>query len=323
MMKTSEMLLGALVADAACLGTHWIYQPERIAEIAARQDGQAAFTPVDPANYEGVKGFFAHGARRNGMLTQVGEVLRLAIQSINANAGAFDADAYQAAFAAHFGAGGSYQGYIDGPTKAALTNIAAQVSPTGSDDDQTPALARLPAIVAAYHGTDALGAMITASMQVTNVHDVAGAYNAAFADVLVRVMDGASLADALDAGAQGADDAIKADLMAALSSDEQSSTVFAGLTGMMGRACNLPSAGPVMFHILRDSGSYAEAIERNILAGGDSAGRSIMIGAIMACVHGVGTPKGIPLDWVLHLDGAAQIWSECQMLGADTQPCRG
>jgi predicted butyrate kinase (DUF1464 family) len=81
--------------------------------------------PVDAANYEGVRGYFAHGGRSVGMLTQYGETLRLAIQSVNAAGGDFDVAAYQAAFVAHFGAGGSYQGYIDRVTRGALNNIAS------------------------------------------------------------------------------------------------------------------------------------------------------------------------------------------------------
>ncbi|CAN0603008.1 unnamed protein product, partial [Ectocarpus sp. 12 AP-2014] len=176
--QTSEMLLGALVSDAATLGLHWLYDADRIAEIAARRGGHCAFTPVDAANYEGVQGYFAHGARHSGMLTQYGEVLRLAIKSMNANAGAFDVASYQATFAAHFGPGGTYQGYIDRPTRAALSNIAEERVPSGLDDDQNPAVARLPAILAGYHGQDTLAEMVTQAMEVTNVNDVAGAYSA-------------------------------------------------------------------------------------------------------------------------------------------------
>jgi ADP-ribosylglycohydrolase len=196
-----------------------------------------------------------------------------------------------------------------------LENIAAQRKPSGIDDNQTPALARLPAILVGYHGQDGLSDMIKASMEVTNVNDVAAAYTAAFADVLGRVMQDEPLKEALDAAAASADEAIKPDLVAALASAETDSTVFAGLTGLMGRACSLPSAGPVMFHILKHSDSYQTAIERNILAGGDNAGRSILIGAIMGRVHGIATPTGIPLSWVLQMKDGAKIWKECELLG--------
>ena len=315
MTRNADLLLGALVADAACLGLHWIYNVERVAEVTARQNGQCAFTPVEARNFEGVK-TFAHKDRENGMFTQIGEVLRLAIQSMNAQGGKFDVPAYQSAFAAFFGAGGPFVGFMDRPTRGALANIAAEVNPSGIDDNQTPALARLPAILVAYEGQDHLPDMIKTAMEVTNINAEATAFSNVFADLTTRIMKGEALDTALLAAANAADEIAKADLLNALNTPEDDSVVFAGLNGLMGRACYLPAAGPVMFHILARSASYQEAIERNILAAGDTAGRAIMIGAIMARIHGVATPTGVPLSWVLQLKDGAEIWQECQTLAA-------
>ncbi|MEP3675369.1 ADP-ribosylglycohydrolase family protein [Sulfitobacter sp.] len=316
MIKNAELLLGALVADAACLGLHWIYDVGIIADIVARQNGTSAFTPVDPKNFEKVK-TFAHKDRRDGMFTQIGEVLHLTIRSMNATGGKFDVPAYEAAFASFFGAGGGYQGFMDRPTKGALANIAAGVSPSGIDDNQTPALSRLPAILVGYHGQDQLPDMVKTAMEVTNINAEAAAFSDVFADLTTRIMNGEPLQAGLHAAANAADDIAKADLLNALSTSEEDSVVFAGLNGLMGRACYLPAAGPVMFHILARSASYQEAIERNILAGGDSAGRSIMIGAIMARIHGVATETGVPLSWVLKLEGGAKVWQDCVALAGE------
>jgi ADP-ribosylglycohydrolase len=311
--QTSAMLLGALVADAASLGLHWLYDPDRIAEIATAR-GSAAFAPVDAAFFEGAKGYFAHAGRHAGMLTQYGEALLVGMRSMVDSKGIFDAAAQRSDFAAHFGPGGAYSGYIDRPTRGALERIAAEQPPSGIDDDQNPALARLPAIVAAYHASPDLAAQAEAAMQITNVNAVAGAYTAVFADLLCRVLNGASVAEALGAAAEAATGDVQAALKDALTTSEADSTVYAGLVG---RACHLPTSGPVMFHVLRHSTSYADAVERNILAGGDSAGRSLMIGAAMGAAHGIATPKGIPLDWVLALSDGAAIWEACRALGQD------
>jgi len=316
MIKNAELLLGALVADAACLGLHWIYDVGIIADIAARQNGTSAFTPVDPKNFEKVK-TFAHKDRRDGMFTQIGEVLHLTIRSMNATGGKFDVPTYEAAFASFFGAGGGYQGFMDRPTQGALANIAAGVSPSGIDDNQTPALSRLPAILVGYHGQDQLPDMIKTAMEVTNINAEAAAFSNVFADLTTRIMNGEPLQAALWAAANAADDIAKADLLNALNTSEEDSVVFAGLNGLMGRACYLSAAGPVMFHILARSTSYQDAIERNILAGGDSAGRSIMIGAIMARIHGVATETGVPLSWVLKLEEGAKVWRDCVALAGE------
>ena len=307
MVNAAHIVLGALVADAASLGVHWIYDPDRIAEIAERQGRATGFTPIDPANYEGVPSYFAHAARRDGMLSQYGECLWLAVQSMVAHGGSFDVATYTSAFAAHFGPGGSYQGYIDRPTRGALENISAEQEVTGIDDDQLPALTRLPALVAAGSQD------VFAAMQITNVNAVAAQYSAVFSDLLTRVKTGENLPEALRAAAQGADPTIRPLLTDALETSEQSSTDYAAKTG---RACHLPMAGPLMFHILAHSDSYREAVERNDLAGGDNAGRSLVIGAVMGAVHGVATDTGIPLDWVLKLQDGDDIWAQCQALAA-------
>lgn len=312
--QTSAMLLGALVADAASLGLHWLYDPDRIAKIAAERGGTAVFAPVDAAFFNDVKGYFAHGTRHAGMLTQYGETLYLAMRCMIDRGRAFDAAAQRTAFAAHFGPGGAFKGYIDRPTRGALERIAADQAPTGIDDDQNPALSRLPAIVAAYHDAPDLADHALAAMQITNVNDIATGYTAVFSNLLCRVLNGTPVSDALVAAADGATGDIQTALRDALTTSEGDTTDYAG---QVGRACHLPTSGPVMFHILRHATSYADAVERNILAGGDSAGRSLMIGAAMGAEHGIATPKGIPLDWVLALTDGAAIWGACRALGRD------
>lgn len=309
MSPKSTMLLGALTADAASLGLHWLYDPARIAEIAEAR-GSSAFAPVEPAFFDGAKGYFAHAGRRAGMLSQYGEVLWLAMR-VTRSEGGFDGGAYRRAYAAHFGAGGPYQGYIDRPTRAALANIADEKAETGIDDDQLPATATLPAIMAAYHGQDNLSEKARGAREVTNINPVADAYAAAFTDLLGRVLSGEDLPAAMGAAVAEADSGIRDALTDALKTDEASSTDYAE---RMGRACHLPMAGPVIMHILRHATGYADAVERNIRAGGDSAGRAILIGAVMGAVHGLEGPHGIPLDWVLRLTDGVAIWEDCRAL---------
>ncbi len=312
----ANMVLGALVADAAALGLHWLYDPDRIAQIAKRQGDRTAFTPIDAANFQDTKGYFAHADRKDGMLTQYGECLLLALRSILRTDGRYNANDHQTAFAAHFGPGGTYHGYIDRPTRGALTNIAADTqTPTGIDDDQLPATATLPAILAAHHGTPECDAHIRAAMELTNVNTVAAAYGDIFTQLLSGLLGGGELLTGLQAATKAASGDISNALKDALSTPQTSSTDYAETTG---RACHLPMAGPLIFHILKHSTSFEDAVERNIRAGGDSAGRAILIGAVMGAVHGRDPERGIPLDWTLALQNGRAIWSDCTRLSAKT-----
>ena len=306
-------LMGALIGDAAALGLHWIYDVGRIAEIAAKRGGKSAFTPIDPENFENVPAFFAHGKRSDGMLTQYGRVLHLAVQCMNRNHGAFDVAAYQQDYVDTFGAGGSYQGYIDKPTRGTLANIAAkQLDPSGIRDNQLPALSTLPAIVLGYHGADNFSAIVEAAIQITNLDAEALVYGGIFAEILTRVLAGEDIGDALRASATTAG-ASGQTLLDALDTDEDNSVKYGEITE---RACHLSMGMPLAFHILSRAQSFEDAIERNILAGGDSAGRAIVIGAVMGARHGIAGPSGIPLEWILQTQDAAAIWRDCRLFTA-------
>ncbi len=295
MTKTTDMILGALVADAAARGLHWLYDPARIAEVAAAH-GSAAFVPIDPAHYADVAGVSVHAPGTDGQQTQYGEALLLALRVCTAKGG-FDTAAYQDAYAAHFGPGGTYVGYIDRPTRGTLDNLARSVTdPSGVDDDQMPALATLPAVVAAHAGQADLETPVQNAIAVTNVHDDARLYGSAAARMMAAVLDGAPLGDALRSSAIAAVDA-------ALNAPETDSVAYGEVTG---RACHLPQGVPLVAHILSRAGSFSDAAELNIRAGGDSAGRAILLGALAGAQWGVGGAQGIPLAWVSRTQSAAE-----------------
>ncbi len=305
-------LLGALVADAASLGLHWIYDVDRIAEIANRRDGKVAFTPIDAANFEGVPAYFAHAARSDGQLSQYGENLWLAMQELERTNGMFDATTFQDAFVATFGAGGSYNGYIDRPTRGALDNIAADNrTPSGIDDDQLPATSRLPAILATLPASADVTTTIADMMSITNVNTDATDYGAVFVELLTRVQSGEDLTASMNASASNARPDISTALKDAMNTPEKDSVAYGEVTK---RACHLPMALPLAFHIMTHATSFEDAVDRNIRAGGDSAGRSIIIGAVMGAANGLDAADGIPLDWILSVADAKMYWATSQAL---------
>ncbi|MGH1575711.1 ADP-ribosylglycohydrolase family protein [Planktotalea sp.] len=293
-------LVGALVADAATLGLHWIYDPLRIAEACA---SAPAFTPIDAKHYHGVPSYFAHGARKDGDLSQYGEVLALAMRSIG-DEGRFDQTVFQDAYLAHFGPGGSYVGYIDRPTRGTLDNLAADKrNPSGVEDDQLPALATLPAVVARYRKDAAFQTQVHSAIRVTNVDKTAEHYGRIFANMLDDVLSGTALRDALARTAL--EDPL---LQASLDTPETNSVTYGETTG---RACHLHQGMPLAFHILKHATSYASAIETNILAGGDSCGRAIIIGSLAGSAFGL---NAIPLEWTLATNNAAAFLTAAEKI---------
>ena len=115
-----NMVLGALVADAATMGLHWIYDQAHIKTIAPQAP---EFTAPTAENYKDVPGYFAHASRKIGQQSQYGEQLIVMLDTLEGNQGRYDPHAYIARFRAHFGYGGAFVGYIDHATRDSLDNF--------------------------------------------------------------------------------------------------------------------------------------------------------------------------------------------------------
>jgi ADP-ribosylglycohydrolase len=294
-------LLGALVADAAALGLHWLYDPERIAGLA----GPLVFRRPDPADFAGARGVFVHGGKRAGDLSQYGMRMRVQMQALAAAGGAFEPEAAQDRYAAAFGPGGSWTGYIDRPTRGALENLAAgRRAPSGIEDDQLPALAGLVPLLCRPGGAEM--AEIDAAVAMTNTGEAARDWSRAAARMIAAALAGAGTGEALAAGEAGAPEAVAAGLARARGSGEADPVVFAG---EVGRACHLSQGVPVVAHILRRAADARAAVEANIRAGGDSCGRAILLGALLGACRGVGG-AGLPAEWLPRLSAGAALADE-------------
>jgi len=170
-------------------------------------------------------------------------------------------------------------------------------------DDQFPAIAKLPPVVALYRGTDDYEDMVELAIRVTNNNDKAVIYAKVYAAML-----GAAIAtrdtDAVIAAAKA---------QAKASPDAQLNTEISEAIGdalsmrdkphpevgwFFGPSCHMPYGLPQTIHMLATCNGYVDGVRMNISVGGDNAGRSIMDGAILAALYGVGTENGVPRAWI-------------------------
>ncbi len=297
---THPLILGALTADAAAMGLHWIYDQDHIARIAPEAP---EFRAPSAADYDGVKGYFAHAGCASGDPSQYGEQLQVLMRALAANGGAYDAEVYASAFRAHFGYGGAYVGYIDRATRESLNNIVGVDDPAphlGSNDVQLPAVSKLPALVAAMADADddTFNAAVTSAVSVTNRAPMAVDYGHIAARMMLAALSTNDVTAIVSAGRAVASPEAAALLDEATVMSERSANEVAQHFGL---ACNLIQGVPVAVHIIMTAPSYAEAIRANIYAGGDTCGRAILIGAVLGATYGVGGDKGIPQEWVERL----------------------
>lgn len=310
------VVLGALVADAAAMGLHWLYDPERIASLAERLE--PLFLSADQQHFDGAKGYFAHGGKRAGELSQYGAVLTLAMKSLIASDGRVDITDFQRRYEAFFGPGGEWEGYIDRPTRGTLANLGPEVNDdtpaaSGIDDDQMPAFSIVPGIVAAGPNVPSLADDVTRMVRVTNDNPLATEAATIVADVISALLQGDDMLTTLTKQADAAGDLLQPLLREALAADDQTSVDIAG---HFGRACHVQQGLPVVFHIAKHAETYENAVRTNVLAGGDSCGRSMALGAILGARYGFGGERGIPLPWLTRLANGARLFDDAYRLAS-------
>jgi hypothetical protein len=279
-MNTLDTLNGALVADAAAMGLHWLYDHDQIQALQAT--GDIIFRQPDSAVYENRKGFFAHAARRSGQLSHYGESARIVGQL--ALDGQYTPQNHQQAFMASFGPCGSYVGYADRPTKSLIARIITDgdnlPENSGIEDDQLPALCVLPGLLA----TNAQTTVIEQAAAVISTHQHVGTAVNVISNCLYAITEGSSLPDALENSAQTADEELAKKLLDALNWPGYQPLEVSEHFGM---ACKVHQGLPVVWHLLNHATEFEGTVRDNTLCGGDSCGRAMVLGAIAGYVFGV------------------------------------
>lgn len=279
---------GACVADAASLGLHGLYSPERIALI--ERTGDILFRQPDRCHYDGQPGYFAHEGRRAGMPSQYGEHLALVAALLRRDGGQSPA-AHQRDFLARFGPGGSWVGYADRPTRALVARLLSEAGEvpavTGIDDDQMPVLS----VVAPLHDAGASRGQVSDSVRVlsTNAEAKAGALAlfdllAAFERSGIDLLDASSRRACLGAIAESAGSGLDDLLLQRVNLPPLSP---AELAERFGAACHIRQGLPIAFHLAAHMDDFGKVLRDNVRIGGDSCGRAMAIGALAGIVFGV------------------------------------
>ena len=301
---------GQLVGDAFCLGTHWIYDLDKLRQV--HPDGVHGFEAPAADHY--------HAGKQPGDQTHYGDAALLLLQSV-AELGRVEAQDFGRRFVEFFGSATCHS-YLDHATKDTLANATAfsETHPgesfdyqQGGDDDQLATVSRLASVVSLLVLQGASQAellrQVEAITRVTQNNDRAVAYAKADALILAALLAGKTLHEALrptEEAVNGIDpvngEEVRQKFRAA--ADATLQTVESA-TQEFGQSCPLEHSFPSSVHCLvKHSDSYNDAMLANASAGGDSAGRASMIGAWLGAHLGV---EAIPTVWRERLGAHVQI----------------
>lgn len=175
---------------------------------------------------------------------------------------------------------------------------------SGADDQQLPALASA-ALFACYFKGENFNKSLKSAVRVTNNNQ--NAVDAAFfiAELCQLILCGKDIDCAIEVSQSNQTEFIKQCIgtfnkIKHLSSLKEASE-------QSGRTCYLNESIPLSLWILSTSNSYEEAITLNVLVGGDSCGRSYIVGSIAGGYYWNQSAKGIPFDWVAKMNKLKEV----------------
>lgn len=263
---------GALVADAYCLGAHWVYDETQLKNL--------------PINWEDLNAPQAmwHKGKEKGDFTHYGDHGKWLYEFI-LEKGSFDPSQYASFWVEKMK---DYRGYVDGSSRETLEilkNNPQSLCCAASHD--LSIIGRIAPLLLVSETKEEFLTNTQAFVSLTHNSSVVQKAAQFFAAVLFDVALGADIADTLKhtpidpllARAHGA----------AMNSKCQDSF---NTIRTFGPACGVEGGFEGTIHILLSYDDYKSAMISNAKAGGDNAARGMIIGMIMGAAN-----KEIPQMW--------------------------
>ncbi|KAF6253565.1 ADP-ribosylation/Crystallin J1 [Scenedesmus sp. NREL 46B-D3] len=268
--RAKGAVVGALVADAATMGLHWIYDQDKLQQLlASKQAAPEFFDPPSCPFYEMPSGSLSpYGGELHALLRYMSQPAQ---QPQVSGKAPLDGASWAAALAGYFK--DVYAGYKNKSVKSLLANIEegrAYPATGDAEDTQANSLCKLPLIAAVYAGTPELAAAVEASIRAQQNNDASVSMGLAAAKILEKVILGSSIDEALAwSQQQGSLPPEQAQLVgAALAAKGEP---FNAAAQKFGVACNMPGAFQIALLAAASASSYSDGIRTNMRAGGTTA----------------------------------------------------
>jgi ADP-ribosylglycohydrolase len=290
--KAKAMVLASFAADSLSLGVHWIYNTNVIDKKWGRVENY--IKPERPTY---------HPTKNLGEFTHYGDQTLLLLKSIAADSG-FDLNHFARRWQDFFE---SYDGYFDGATKETRENFSSgkDLTEAGSGSDDLAGAARIAPLAFLYRRD--LDKFLEASRAQTalthNNRTVIGSAEF-FGRVVWRVLRGKSPTAAVNRTiSKEFDREPYAKWVEEGTRSVEKDTRQAILD--IGQMCEVEAAFPCVIHLIaKYEDNLKEGLIENAMAGGDSAGRGLLVGMILGAHLGT---EAIPSKWLTELKAHSEI----------------
>ena len=290
--KTKAMVLGSFAADSLALGVHWIYNTN----VIEKKFGlvETYLQPVHPTY---------HPTKMRGEFTHYGDQIMILLESVSRCAG-FDLDDFSQRWQSLFE---NYEGYMDKATKGTLENIESAKSPsqTGSESHDLAGASRIAPLLYVYRNDLEKLTASTAS-QTAFTHNNSQVIKSAvfFSKVTYQVLKGASPLAAIESTESeefNSDPFTEWIELGRQSTKQETRQAILDL----GQMCETAAAFPGVIHLIaKYENDLKQALVENVMAGGDSAARGLIVGMVLGAHLGM---DAIPQEWLTDMQAYPQI----------------
>jgi ADP-ribosylglycohydrolase len=300
--RYAGLLEASLVADSLALAPHWIYDQAELEE----KFGQVTDLLAPPPD-----GY--HAGKARGAQTHYGDQELVLMESLEACGGNFVMEDFARRWREFWSESRAYR---DHATKETLAHLEAGQGLThaGSASIELGGPGRIAPLLLALREEDTplvIGA-VRAQTALTHASPLALDTSEFIARVVFLLMRGVSIPSALRTTANlpykalpASDYLHRAEAVANLTTSEA--------VLELGQSCPLDKALPAVFAILlRHGDSLETALTENVMAGGDSAARGLVLGILLGAAHG---QRAIPLRWLEALEARTRIGSFLRTVG--------
>jgi len=292
--KARAMVFASFIGDALALGPHWIYDPK---EILRRFGRISAYTDPPVGGY--------HHGKKAGVLTHYGDQTLVLLRSV-AEKGRFDIQHFAVKWREMFN---GYKGYIDQASALTLQNFSLGKTPeeAGSPSDDLAGASRIAPLVYLYRNDlDKLLWACRAQTAMTHASSITIEAAAFFAKLAFQVLRGKHPTEAIEELAQDPTLPSEVRLLTKKALNRKDTDATSAIIAL-GQSCHTEEAFPCVIYLLtKYPESLSEALIQGTMAGGDSAGRNMLVGMIVGAHLGV---SAIPNNWLTGLIAANEIKS--------------
>jgi len=280
-----KYLYGGLVANAASLGYHWVYNPKYLEELSKKKS--LLFQVQNKIEFEeGKPSYYVYPNHKIGDVTTQGMFMIWLYEAMKDNI-SFSRKDYENLIFDHIRPGGDYIGYVESYGKLLVidklnTDLKISVQEQEKKDDHLVGF--IPYLVAKELGIDNDYAFELTKLFSNKIEyfEFFTMFDYIFAEIQKRELKYV-LKDAIKLAPIGFTNKL------AHAIEMEDTNEF--IKNHAGISCHIQYSIPLIFHLLAHSNSYESLIEWNTRIGGASSDRGLLLGAIMSQI------SPIPESW--------------------------